>query len=499
MSGDLTNVQCEMLTNEFIDTLKSLSVSQLSSSHADTIEKLHNQFKCGTSNGLQNNKAFASAVVDNFYRIVPLFARILSNNDINNDFIQTKAFLETLANTFNDICLFEVLIMFKDTPRFQTIFQDYVTLLNETYFTDNNKYDILVNCILPIVGFSSLLIQITEDQIPGNLLSYLLTFTKRYWQCRHREGLVKNILCLIKIFSKKPTLIPLIIRNEWPHACVQWLIITNTEHDSRPSYVIDYYICIILQKIARHPLGVQVLNELNCLKALHDSKEQMRKSHIDVEYKCLQFLQCMIYALLMEADEIKQLSVLTDSEMCQALDKVVLFTIEASRDEHFFYQCFHISEILSVLCKIFVNDDILTKCINGNNQLFDCLCQLLIHFTNITGDKNRIPQPADDETLLSLTNLLWSISFHQCYHEKFQTNSTLMHTLSNLATLSSLYTSTQTSSIPRDLSSLKKAAEGILWNLKSSSSSRPILKPSNETAEQRPLAMISYSHSDAVF
>ncbi len=98
MSGDLTNVQCEMVTNEFIDTLKSLSVSQLSSTHADTIEKLHNQFKCGTSNGLQNNKTFASAIVDNFYRIVPLFARILSNDNednINNDFIQTKAFLET--------------------------------------------------------------------------------------------------------------------------------------------------------------------------------------------------------------------------------------------------------------------------------------------------------------------------------------------------------------------------------------------------------------------
>jgi hypothetical protein len=181
--------------------------------------------------------------------------------------------------------------------------------------------------------------------------------------------------------------------------------------------------------------------------------------------------------------------------MCQVFKQLISYTIEASHSEVFSYKCFHISEMLSVLSKLFVNDDILTKCINSNNEFFDCLSQLIIHFATNNGDTRRTHQSVDDETLLILTNLLWSISFNQCYNEKFQTNSILMHTLSNLAASSSLFTNTQTKSIPRDLSSLKKAAEGILWNLKSSSS-RPVTAITNE---EQPLAMISYSHSDSTF
>jgi hypothetical protein len=72
-----------------------------------------------------------------------------------------------------------------------------------------------------------------------------------------------------------------------------------------------------------------------------------------------------------------------------------------------------------------------------------------------------------------------------------------MHTLSNLAASSSFYASTPTKSIPRDICSLKKAAEGIIWNLKSTSGSIP--KTLNEQQQQQPLAMISYSHSDSTF
>jgi hypothetical protein len=291
----------------------------------------------------------------------------------------------------------------------------------------------------------------------------------------------------------------MILRYEWPHACIQWLINKDTENSSRPTYAIDYFICLILQKLARHPIAVQLLNQLNCLKALDESREQMKNDHTEVEYNCLCFLKCMIYALLTEASQIKQISMLNDNRMCQALDHLVSYSIQASRNEFLFYECFHISEILIVLTKLFVNDDILIKCLNENNQFFDCLCQLLIHYANIIADSGRIHVPTDDETLIIVTNLLWSISFNKCYHEKFQTNTMLTHTLSNLATSSSLYIVTQTKSTPRDLSSLKKAAEGILWNLKSSSPSASFRTISNETTEQKPLAMISYSHSDATF
>jgi len=502
MTIDSNNVQNQILTNEFINNLKSLSLSPLSNTHGNVIKELHIQLKTIAPNGFNDNIPFAFSIVDNLYRTIPIFDRILSKDDAdtNDDFIETKKFLETLSNNFNGTCLFGVLAVLKDTNRFQIIFQNHIHLLKEIYFTNNtnNKYDGLLTCLIPIIAFSSMLIPITEDDIPPNLLTYLLTFTKQYWKCQPRERVIQTILGLVKAFSKKPVLVPMIIRTEWPHACIQWLLNKDTENPSRPSFVIDQYICFILQKLARHTIAVQVLNQLNCLKAMDESHKQMEIDHTETENKYLDFLKCMIYVLLTEANAIKQTTMLNDNRVWQAINQLILHTIEAARNECLVYQCFHISEILSVLCKLFVNDDILIKCINENNQLFDCLCQLIIHFVDINEDSNRQNLPTDDETLLTLTNLLWSISFHQCYHEKFQNNSMLMHKLSNLAASSSLYIGRQTKSVPRDLCSLKKAAEGIIWNLKSSSSlSRSIFNGKEE--QQQPLAMISYSHSDSTF
>ncbi|CAF0812428.1 unnamed protein product [Rotaria sp. Silwood1] len=499
MSGDLTYVEDQMVMDEFIDNLKSLSVSQSPSTYADAIKELDIQLKRSIPNGLSNNKPFSFKIIDNFYRIVPLFDNILSNNDRDgyNNFVQTKNFLQTLAKALDGVCLFEIYTILKDVSPVQLIFQNYIVLLKETYFTDNDKYDDLVNCLLPIITYSSILTPVTEDKLPANLLTYLLTFTKRHWLFQHREMIVRNILSLIKAFSKNPRLIPMIIRTEWPHSCVQWLVNSDEKNNLRPSYMVDYYICLIIQKLARHSIGIQILNQLNCLKRFDECRDVMKKYHTEAQYKCLYVLQCMIYALLMEEDEIKQISLLNDNRMCHVINELVLYTIEASRHDYFFYKCFHISEMLSVLSKLFVNDDILLKFVNEDNKLFDCLCQLMIHFSNIIFDTSRTHQPTDDETLLSVTNLFWSLSFHPCYHEKFQSNPIFMNILSNLATSS--YKCTQLNLIPRDMCSLKKAAEGILWNLKPSSPPSTSNQISNEKTERQPLVMISYSHSDTIF
>lgn len=495
MSGDLTYVQSQAVTNEFLDRIKSLSNLSSSNTFAESIEQLHLLIKRATPNGLQENKAFAFMIVENFYRLVPMLDAILSNNDDKNeDYVQTKSILQTLANLLNEFCLFTLFTTIRDTSRLQRIFKNYIVLMKEIYFTDDDdgEYVDLLNCLLPIIIYSSIFISITENDIPSNLLTYTLSYVKQNWQDTACERLIRNILAMIKVLCKKPPLVPMILRTDWPKSCIQWL----TNKDIRPVYMIDYFLYLIIQKLARHTLAVPALNQLNCLQALAESKEQMRKAHTENENNLLDFLRCMIYALLMEANDIKQMSLLEDEQMCQSLDKLVSFTLSASKNELFSYECFHISEMLDVMSKLFVNDDLLIKCIDENNELFDCLCQLLIHFSGI----NQINIPFSKETLLTVTNLLWSISFHQKYQDKFRNNSMLMHALSNLVSSSSLY-NTSTKSTARDISSLKKAAEGILWNLKSSSST-PVAKISNEKSEQQqqqPLAMISYSHSDATF
>ncbi|CAF1267634.1 unnamed protein product [Adineta ricciae] len=498
MSGDLNPVSCQILADEFINSLKALSTNPASENRDGAVEQLHLQLKRAIPHGLQDNKTFAFAILNNLCRVVPIFDAILSNNDEqNNEFIQTKQFLETLANAFYEVCLVEVLVLLKDPSQYEVIFRNYIVLLKETYFLSDGRYDGLINCILPIVTYSSIWTSVAENDVPKGMLAYLLTFTKKYWHCQERERVIQTIFGVLKVFSKKPTLVSLIIESRWPHSCIQWIADINTNEEIRPSSNICQYIHLVLQKLARHPAGVETLNQLNCRQILCDSDSQLRKCYNEIQYNCFYFLRCMIYALLMEADEIKQMSMCADNRMCQTLHELVSHTIEASRRETLSYRCFHISEMLIVLCKLFVNDDILTKCMNENEELFQCLSQLIVHFAMIVGDVNRNRQPIEDESLLALTNLLWSISFHQCYHEKFQSNSTLMHTISNLATSSVLYVGSRSKSIPRDLCTLKKAAEGIIWNLKSSA--RPISNVPSQTASQRPLAMISYSHSDSEF
>jgi hypothetical protein len=59
MSGDLTYASPQMATNDFVDDLKSLSLSQTSNAYSDTIERLLIQLKQATPNGLLENKPFA--------------------------------------------------------------------------------------------------------------------------------------------------------------------------------------------------------------------------------------------------------------------------------------------------------------------------------------------------------------------------------------------------------------------------------------------------------
>jgi hypothetical protein len=488
MNGDITNASSPMATNDVVDDLKKLSSCQTKKAYSVTIERLTIRLKNAAPNGLMDNKPLAMAIVDNLHRVIPIFDKKLLEKNENS--VKTNLFLQTLAIAQDGLCLLDLFLAIKDSTCVKIIFHNYIPLLKQNYFTDDNKYDHLVNCLLPIISFSSMLVSVSENDLPPNLLSYLLEFTKKNWHCETRQKIINTILGLMKVFSKTPSLVPMVIRCQWPNACIQWLTTTGP----RPAYLTDFFICLILQKLARHTVGVDALNQLQCIKALDESKEQMKKDHNEEEYTTINFIQCITYALLVEADEIKRNSILADGLLCQVLKQLTVYVFQAAKNRWFVHKGCHISEMLCVFSKLFVNDDILTKCLKESSQLFDCLCQLLIQFATINDDTARLEKILNDEALITLTNLLWSISFHESYHEKFKSNRKLMQTLSNLATSSFLYTNTQIKLIPRDLASLKKAAESILWNLKASHSTQ-----SKEKSEQQTLIMISYSHSDLTF
>ncbi|CAF0917623.1 unnamed protein product [Rotaria sordida] len=488
MSGDLTYTHYQMATNDFANDLKSLSLSETANKYSNIIERLIIQLKHATPNGLMENKPFGVVIIDNLYRIIPIFDKKLSDDNENSH--QTNLFLEALSNTFHGLCLLELFLAIKDSYRLEIIFHNYIPLLKENYFTNDNRYDHLVNCLLPIIAYSSPLLPVNEADLPPNFLSFLLEFTKSNWQNQQRNTIINNILHLIKVFSRTPTLVPMVIRTEWPNACIQWI----KETGPRPLYETDYLINLILSKLARHTISVEVLNQLDCINALTESHEQMEKDHNEEDYLCIRFIQCITHALLEEASTIKQKVIVPNKQGCHILDQMISFVMTASQTGVYFYKCCHVAEVLCALSKLFINDELLIKCLNEHNQLLDCLCQLLIKNATMTHNTNRLDQFLNDETLIGLVNLLWSISFHESYHEKFKSNINFMNKLSNLATSSLLYTTTQIKAIPRDTSSIKKAAEGILWNLKFS-----YLPTTKENSEQQSHIMISYSHCNSIF
>ncbi|CAF3274454.1 unnamed protein product [Rotaria sp. Silwood2] len=297
MSADSTDIRFQTVTNDFINDLKSLSLRQTVNQYSNTIEHLIIQLKNATPNGLTENKPFGLAIVDNFYRIIPIFDKKLLDNNENS--YQTNLFLEALSNTFRGFCLLDLFLAIKDSYCLEVAFHNYIPLLQQNYFTHDNTYDHLINCLLPIIAYSSPFITINEADLPSNLLSYLLEFTTKNWQYEQRIQVINNILSLIKVFSRTPTLVPIIIHSEWPNACIQWLKKTG----SRPPYATDILINLILQKLARHSIAVEVLNQLNCTNALIESDEQMKKDHNEEDYSCIHFIQCITHALLIEADE----------------------------------------------------------------------------------------------------------------------------------------------------------------------------------------------------
>ena len=490
MSGDTRYINGEMATKDYVETLKSLSLSQTADDYSSTMKSLVMQLKRAAPNGLLDNLPFAMALVDNLHRVVPVFDQKLLED--NENARQTNLFLETLVGSFRDLCLLNLFLEIKSSYCLNTLFHKYVPLLKASYFLDDSKHDQLVNCLLPILIYSSSLISVNEDNLPPDFFSILLEFTKKNWQSETRKCMIQNVLGFMKVASKTPALVPIVIRTEWPQACIQWLRATGP----RPACQIDFYISLILQKLARHDIGVHALKQLECIKALDESKDQLKKGHSPEDYANINFIQCITYALLVEADEIKQNSILADKLVCQVLDQLVLYIFQSAKDSALAYRGCHISDVLCVLSKLFVNDDILSKCLRDNKELFNCLAGLLVDFAlnNNGNDTSRVQKMLKDESLMTLTNLFWSISFHGNYHEKFKSNASLMQTLSNLATSSLLYVNTQVKTIPGDIASLKKAAESILWNLQS-----PRLTRTKHRSGQHSQIMISYSHGNSEF
>ena len=153
------------------------------------------------------------------------------------------------------------------------------------------------------------------------------------------------------------------------------------------------------------------------------------------------------------------------------LNQLLRITMEAATKEDF--RCidvrYHVSQPLAILVKLFVVDErtidyimIHAETDPPSNMVstIKLFADLLITFSNlvITSD-----DPLNQFTCIALYNIIWSISFQPQYQEELKRNIELIDTIKRLKMNDRSQVFDQYK--PRAMQSIKKAADGILYNL----------------------------------
>jgi hypothetical protein len=140
--------------------------------------------------------------------------------------------------------------------------------------------------------------------------------------------------------------------------------------------------------------------------------------------------------------------------------------VDAGQAENNKCEGFHVSEPLVVLTKLSVHDEflnyILTEAkverMEAKSKL-NFFCQLLMKFRGALASDDNL----DQLTLTAVFNMLWSISFHDEYIDELKSDSKFLITVKSLANDDGEAWVEQY--VPAHMSSIPKAANGILWNL----------------------------------
>ncbi|CAF0869817.1 unnamed protein product [Didymodactylos carnosus] len=200
----------------------------------------------------------------------------------------------------------------------------------------------------------------------------------------------------------------------------------------------------------------------------------------------------MVVALLLEPEEIKQGEKTTNS----ILDQIFDLTIAASKTATLRTDNFHISEYLVVLTKLFVNDDVVdyilkhaqVKNFIQSQSRVQFFCNLLVSVTAY--DQSDVLLRL---TCITLFNILWSTSFNDKYKTELKENERFVNLVKSTADKEDTLVEND---FQKHLSSIKKAADGILFNLSLENITKTV--KSNVTANTT-FFMISYSHADTAF
>jgi uncharacterized protein involved in tolerance to divalent cations len=282
----------------------------------------------------------------------------------------------------------------------------------------------------------------------------LIVMREHVDQDSKHDNLTDGIISLIWNLSDRTILVPLLLNAGYASSVIQW--IKNREMKFRDDKV-DAPIHI-LHNISRHDDGIDQLNTHNALKVIEEIKIE---PNVGDDTDDMTIHIAMIRALLTDINEIKFDSTKYSNKIVNMLVKL---SIDAAKNERYRHDGSHVSEPLTVLVKLFYNDEILHNILSNNetkSSLIEFFTSLLNKFYPKINLNNDL---LENYTCVVILNLFWLISNHENYRQIIRDHEQLMDIVKNAVNDKQCYTDTF---MPRTMKSIKQAANDILKNLNS--------------------------------
>ncbi|CAF4459752.1 unnamed protein product [Rotaria sp. Silwood2] len=262
-------------------------------------------------------------------------------------------------------------------------------------------------------------------------------------------------LTLLWNTTDRTVLVPLLLRNDFVKKLLGWLAQASKLADTNNRSLIS-----IVLNIARHDDGADELNKYGAIDII---KEYMKIKPAKPDNRSL--ATSMTLALLSTPEELKR----DTKGMNNVLNRLLQLVIDCFKNNRFRHEGFHVSEPLVILVKMFVVDErtleyVLchaeTKPPSDPHSTIHLFITLLFKFTNALDVTNQIRQ----YTLISLLNIIWSISFQPNYASELTQDEQLMSIIEKFADNDKGKVVLEDYK-PRSMEGVKEAAHGILHNL----------------------------------
>ncbi|CAF3955055.1 unnamed protein product [Rotaria sp. Silwood2] len=435
--------------------------------------------------------------------------KVISNNsfqEIFNSLISTQVTLD-LSSIFENNLFYARTVFYRSFDLISLPL--IVDFLNDKYPSELFSHMTLIFCtIINYIDSASRHVIFKKDDLQ-NLVSSMHLLIEYVDKNKQNSNVtcisitVHSILLCFVTLTDKTILVPSIIETKCSNYVLKWISMQDLSLDIQR-------ICMyILYNIARHDQGAEALNKANGINIVKDFQQRVLKPNKDNNnelYTELRLFYCMILSLLTEPKENQE----DLYNLRQILDQLMQLVVDGGQSVDNRCNGFHVSEPIVILTKLCVHDKILKYVLNESSVInmkaksrIDCFCELLLKFRGALASENDL----DQLSLTALFNILWSISFHDEYIEELKSNSKLLITIKSLANDHGEAWVDQY--VSKHMSSVSKAASGILWNLDENNPARTVRTitvpetkkelPSDINITNRMRVMVSYSHADKEF